>query len=333
MVYTIATLNSLNVYLYLLFSVLIYFQDIVLLEKLRVVSNYQPVCFIVVPKQPQSVSPSDSQDKVLNGVQNNIPSEISSSNATAMTDSNIPQVNGDITSEEEETQSHDRDHIGTSKCKSVGPKDVFEQLCDIGYLNESPGMRAPTNTMISDYYEVNSELIDHFEHFTSRFVFFVQQNIQRYLVNAVTVLSNAHERCLRDFVISAFDMAREMMITPKKLDFARKKEQELYKSLMDISVEKTDEIRVMIGETILSMRAEIVEKAVEYEFLGKRVTYFVKLTGELSQWSSVNRLVNGPCPCEVLVNFVQFQNTTPPSNIKVSSKCSRLGEIFDLWHY
>lgn len=158
-----------------------------------------------------------------------------------------------------------------AKCKSVilTSSEVFRQLCDIGYMSESPGARNLSNTMVSDYYEVDSELIDSIESFSSRFVYFVQQTIQRYLVNASTVLNNCHERCLNMFIVSAFDMARDMMITPKKLEFAREKETELYKTLMKISVEKGDEIKLMISETIQSIQQSLVEKAAAYEFLGK----------------------------------------------------------------
>ena len=70
------------------------------------------------------------------------------------------------------------------------------------------------------------------------------------------------------FIMSAFDMARDMLITPKKLTFAKEKEVELYKSLMRISVAKTNEIRDMIGYTIAENQEKLIEKAVEYEFLG-----------------------------------------------------------------
>ncbi len=44
------------------------------------------------------------------------------------------------------------------------------------------------------------------------------------------------------FILSAFEMAREMQITPKRLDYARMKEAELYESLMKIAEKKQDEM-------------------------------------------------------------------------------------------
>lgn len=157
--------------------------------------------------------------------------------------------------------------------------EVFRQLCKIGYLNDSPGVRNMRHTITSDYYEVDSEFVENFELFPQKFLQFVQQILQRYLVNSSTVLNNSHARCLNMFIISAFDMARDMLITPKKLEFAREKENELFKQLLTIAVEKGDEIRKMIAETIGDMRDQLIRKAEEYEFLGK--LYFVLSTWKL----------------------------------------------------
>ena len=71
------------------------------------------------------------------------------------------------------------------------------------------------------------------------------------------------------FILSAFDMARDMLITPKKLEFAREKEEELYKSLLKISVSKLDEIKDLISTTISVIGNCLVAEAGEFEFIGK----------------------------------------------------------------
>lgn len=155
-----------------------------------------------------------------------------------------------------------------SKLTVLHNTKVYEQLCELGYLNENPTCQNARRSFLSDYYETESDLIDNFENYSYRFNMFVQQTLQRYLVNSSTVLNNSHSRCLNMFIMSAFDMARDMLITPKKLTFAKEKEVELYKSLMRISVAKTNEIRDMIGYTIAENQEKLIEKAVEYEFLG-----------------------------------------------------------------
>lgn len=82
--------------------------------------------------------------------------------------------------------------------------------------------------------------------------------------------------------MSAFDMARDMLITPKKLAFAREKEEELFKSLIKISAAKTNEIRDMIGITIAENHERLIEKAINYEFLG---LYFLVFKQELENYA------------------------------------------------
>lgn len=96
---------------------------------------------------------------------------------------------------------------------------------------------------------------------------------QSYLVNAATVLNYSHTRCLKMFILSAFDMARDMLITPRKLEFVREKEEELYKSLLAIAVSKIDEIRMLISQTIKDISEELEEIAANYDFsnLGKSI--------------------------------------------------------------
>ena len=48
------------------------------------------------------------------------------------------------------------------------------------------------------------------------------------------------------FINSAFDMARDISITPKRVSYARAKEDELFRSLMDIANRKQEEIKVSI---------------------------------------------------------------------------------------
>ncbi|XP_060084377.1 dual serine/threonine and tyrosine protein kinase-like [Ylistrum balloti] len=246
--------------------------DLNFLKKLQTVSHYQPVCFVGINTRTSDSSDERTTDE--NVSQQRLQSE---TNFNGVVDTLDDNENHNLLTSIDEPEYHVSpmsSPLSRSQSKKVcravilSSSTVFQQLCDIGYLSESPGARNLSSTMTTDYYEVDSELIDNFSSFSSRIVYFVQQTIQRYLVNAATVLNNCHERCLNMFIVSAFDMARDMMITPKKLEFAREKETELYKSLMKISVEKGDEIKTMISETIQGIHQELVDKAAQYEFLG-----------------------------------------------------------------
>ncbi|XP_048743808.1 dual serine/threonine and tyrosine protein kinase-like isoform X2 [Ostrea edulis] len=241
-------------------------KDILLLRELSNVSHYQPVCFVRVPPpglknldmDPPDGAPS-SQEDIQKRCQREATSEKASGYLSSSVDEPVYKVMPDPTYTNVPREI-------TLKIQSNS--EVFRQLCKIGYLNDSPGVRNMRHTITSDYYEVDSEFVENFELFPQKFLQFVQQILQRYLVNSSTVLNNSHARCLNMFIISAFDMARDMLITPKKLEFAREKENELFKQLLTIAVEKGDEIRKMIAETIGDMRDQLIRKAEEYEFLG-----------------------------------------------------------------
>lgn len=48
-------------------------------------------------------------------------------------------------------------------------------------------------------------------------------------MNFFTVLNNFYVRCFNMFIILVFDMARDMLIILKKLEFVREKENEFFK--------------------------------------------------------------------------------------------------------
>ena len=174
--------------------------------------------------------------------------------------------------------------LGRVFVSSIPPADctmVFKQLCGIGYLTDTPGVRNISRDIVGDYFDVDSVLVSSFDQFMSSFTNFLEQTLQQYLVNSVTVLNNTHIRCLNTFIISAFDMARDMLVTPKKLEFARDREEELYKSLLQIAVDKGDEIKDMIAHTIAANWDKLVEKANDYDFIGKITDDFIgKITDD-----------------------------------------------------
>jgi len=71
--------------------------------------------------------------------------------------------------------------------------------------------------------------------------------------------------------MSAFDMAREMQITPKRLEYARMKESELFENLMKIAEKKQGEMCSLIAETISERREDILLKAQLHTFRGKEI--------------------------------------------------------------
>ena len=117
---------------------------------------------------------------------------------------------------------------------------------------------------------VSSELVENFKNFAC-ILTFVRQVLQSYLVRAANTLNNLHNRCLRVFILTALSL--DMMITPKRINYAREKEQQLYESLMSIANKKREESRHMINDTLSNMRTDVLQEL--HQFKNSFVDYNV----------------------------------------------------------
>ncbi|KAK9967053.1 hypothetical protein ABG768_001470 [Culter alburnus] len=95
---------------------------------------------------------------------------------------------------------------------------------------------------------------------------FIRQVLQNQQVEAATLLNAVHCRCLDLFINQAFDMQRDLQITPRRLEYTREKEGELFSSLMAIANRKQEEMKEMIVETLGSMKEQLLEDAANLEF-------------------------------------------------------------------
>ena len=101
----------------------------------------------------------------------------------------------------------------TSKCMT--------QLLELGFLSPLPFDALPEQSDSEGEsekaykYTTESELIDDFENFP-QLAGFVRKTLRKYLIRTTSLLNLIHTRCLQMFINSAFDMARDMIITPKR---------------------------------------------------------------------------------------------------------------------
>lgn len=141
---------------------------------------------------------------------------------------------------------------------------LYRQLIDLGYLSSShwncgvPSQDTKPQSMLVEH----SEKLRHLSTFS-------HQLLQTRLVDAAKALNSVHCHCLDVFINQAFDMQRDLQITPKRLEYTRKKENELYESLMNIANRKQEEMKDMIVETLNSMKEELLDDAANMEFKGK----------------------------------------------------------------
>ncbi|XP_023989565.1 dual serine/threonine and tyrosine protein kinase isoform X2 [Physeter macrocephalus] len=138
---------------------------------------------------------------------------------------------------------------------------LHRQLTDLGYLSSShcncgtPSQDTKAQSMLVE----QSEKLRHLNTFS-------HQVLQTHLVDAAKALNLVHCRCLDIFINQAFDMQRDLQITPKRLEYTRKKENELYESLMNIANRKQEEMKDMIVETLNTMKEELLDDAANMEF-------------------------------------------------------------------
>ncbi|XP_045392003.1 dual serine/threonine and tyrosine protein kinase isoform X2 [Lemur catta] len=138
---------------------------------------------------------------------------------------------------------------------------LYRQLIDLGYLSSShwncgaPGQDTKAPSMLVE----QSEKLRHLSTFS-------YQVLQARLVDAAKALNLVHCHCLDVFINQAFDMQRDLQITPKRLEYTRKKENELYESLMNIANRKQEEMKDMIVETLNTMKEELLDDATNMEF-------------------------------------------------------------------
>lgn len=86
---------------------------------------------------------------------------------------------------------------------------------------------------------------------------------------ALTPGKSSTDLCpLCSFLLQAFDMQRDLQITPRRLEYTREKEGELFTSLMAIANRKQEEMKEMIVETLGSMKEQLLEDAANLEFTG-----------------------------------------------------------------
>ncbi|XP_074792109.1 dual serine/threonine and tyrosine protein kinase isoform X2 [Natator depressus] len=158
--------------------------------------------------------------------------------------------------------------VPESAAELISPKkaeneksSLFCQLMDLDYLSTNHcSCGAPSSDA-----KAQSMLVEQLEKFRLLSTF-SRQVLQKHLVDVATILNLVHCRCLDIFINQAFDMQRDLQITPKRLEYTRKKENELYESLMGIANRKQEEMKDMIIETLNNMKEELLEDAANMEF-------------------------------------------------------------------
>lgn len=147
-----------------------------------------------------------------------------------------------------------------------GGSALFTQLASLQLISASAGNCACGAPAAQSTGRMQSVLCDSLERLQRVLVPFARQVLQNQQVEAATLLNTIHCRCLDLFIIQAFDMQRDLQITPRRLEYTREKEGELFCSLMAIANRKQEEMKEMIVETLSSMKEQLLEDAQNLDF-------------------------------------------------------------------
>ncbi|CAB3241382.1 unnamed protein product [Arctia plantaginis] len=88
---------------------------------------------------------------------------------------------------------------------------------------------------------------------------FATDCMQSYLLEYCTRLSEVHVKLLQQFILASFDMARELQVVPKKIQYVAKQEQQLYETINEKFSEgdKKQELVQIMQEVLQEMRTEV----------------------------------------------------------------------------
>ena len=187
----------------------------------------------------------------------------------------------------------DREFIsGTFNNSQSDP--IFQQLCELEFLSaeiidESPPQNPCTENFTMKKAEITrlkpkSKYMSGISKF-SEFEAYLHDVLHYELLVGATILNEHHSRVLGMFIATAYDLQRDMIITPKRLEYAKKKEEELFNAMMDSASRKQEEIKAEIRQTITSLTPKLVDEAAAMEFVGIELTE----NGELVNSSDVTK--------------------------------------------
>lgn len=137
----------------------------------------------------------------------------------------------------------------------------LDQLSNLGFLGMKESVEVDQLSWLGSGQCINSsDFLDSYKK-TDRILYFIRGCLQTYLINASTYLNEVHTTSLRKFILSAFDMARIIQITPKRIQYAQQKENELYDNLMKIVHEKQQELTGIIQNIIQEMKNDVLSSS------------------------------------------------------------------------
>ena len=159
---------------------------------------------------------------------------------------------------------------------------IYDQLCQLGYLKDSETSDAPPtgppsinphdnpdhNPELSFNFVPVDTIVTSFTEFTPELLNFVQCNMRQQITSAAYSLHDAHARCLQTLILYAHDLARDVLVTPRRIKYCKQMEERLYTQLIELASRKQSEIKDIVSQSIIEATDDIVQEVIALELEG-----------------------------------------------------------------
>ena len=78
---------------------------------------------------------------------------------------------------------------------------------------------------------------------------------------------------LQTLILYAHDLAQDVLVMPKRIQYSRMKEEELYPQLINLASKKQSEIKELIHQAIADVTDQIIQEICPTNFEGVRLQY------------------------------------------------------------
>lgn len=153
---------------------------------------------------------------------------------------------------------------------------ISDQLIKLGYLKDvndtplqnpiNPHGAPDSNPELAFNFVPVDTIVTNFLDFTPELLSFVQCNMRQQITSAASSLHDAHARCLQTLILYAHDLARDVLVTPKRIKYARMKEEELYTQLVELASKKQSEIKELVNQAIADATEPTVELVIQIQY-------------------------------------------------------------------
>ncbi|XP_050314331.1 dual serine/threonine and tyrosine protein kinase-like isoform X2 [Anthonomus grandis grandis] len=160
-----------------------------------------------------------------------------------------------------ESLTESEKHLVESQRSENHLHSLREQLTRLGFLNSNQEkesdkilrkksfcMECSLDNAVMCYKSINKD-----------FVPFIKDLLKSKVLQMAKSISEIHNSCLKKFILCAFDMAREIQITPRRILYAQEIELKMYKDLMKITTEEQEKIMNIIQKNLQDMKSNVAE--------------------------------------------------------------------------